>query len=267
MSSLAASPLIFLLSFVFKTMDTTEAHSVSERVLQVLVTVARHGRPIAAREIAAQTSLPLSTVYRHLVPLKKWGLVQEHAHEALYEPGPVGVQLAWGFDHNSHLVTQAREEIDALVQRTGETVGLLVAANGQVVCLDMHESEQSLRCSFAKGRAHPLVHGASAKALLSFLPQATRESLIGRQLAGQPVAQERLVAQVEEIRKQRYAVSESEVDFGVWGVSAPVFAAKERLEGTITLMAPAVRVAQRHEELIRLTVAAAERISNRLQYF
>jgi len=69
------------------------------------------------------------------------------------------------FDQNAQLVTQSRDEIRALVERTGESVGLLVPINDAVVCLAMVESDQPLRCSFARGRAHPLTRGASAKAL------------------------------------------------------------------------------------------------------
>jgi hypothetical protein len=39
----------------------------------------------------------------------------------------------------------------------------MVTINAQVVCLDMLESPPSLRCSFRKGSALPLVRGASAK--------------------------------------------------------------------------------------------------------
>ena len=126
----------------------TAAISSNQRVLQVLVCIARAGQSISARELAEQTRIPLSSVYRQLAPLKKWGLVQEHAHSGLYEPGPLAVQLAWGFDHHSYLMAQARPEIQQLVARSGESVGLLVYLNGQVICLDMQDSEQALRCSF-----------------------------------------------------------------------------------------------------------------------
>ena len=38
-------------------------------------------------------------------------------HSGLFEPGPTGVQLAWGFDQNSNLVNQSRDEISALVTK------------------------------------------------------------------------------------------------------------------------------------------------------
>jgi DNA-binding IclR family transcriptional regulator len=238
--------------------------SVVDRVLQVLACVARAGHPIAAKQIAADIGTPLSTVYRHLAALRQSGLLQEHSNTGLFEPGPTGVQLAWGFDQSSHLVSQSRDEIRELVARTGESVGLMVYLNAQLVCLALTESEHPLRCSFARGRAHSMVRGASAKALLAFLPQPLQRDLIAAQLGDDPAAQAALRHQLSEIRSKGYALSESEVDVGVWGVSAALLSESGRLEGALSLMAPCVRAAPRAAEFIRLTRDAAERISSSL---
>jgi DNA-binding IclR family transcriptional regulator len=126
----------------------------------------------------------------------------------------------------------------------------------------MEEPARSLRCSFTKGRAHSLIHGASAKSLLAFLPQPLRKRLIEEQLGEGTPACMTLQAQINDIRACGYAVSEGEVDEGVWGVSVPLVSHQGRLEGTITLMAPTLRAAPRKEELISLTKKAANRICN-----
>ena len=101
-------------------MTDLENKSIVDRVLHVLVCIAKAGQPIGAKRIAAMVGMPLSTVYRHLGALKKWGLIQEHMATGLYEPGATGVLLARGFDQNSYLINQSRDEISALVERTGE---------------------------------------------------------------------------------------------------------------------------------------------------
>jgi len=242
----------------------------SERVLYVLACIARHGKAMAARDLVEETGLPLSTIYRHLGVLKKWGWVQEHAHSGMYEPGPLAVQLAHGFDQHSWLMQAARGEIEQLVARSGESVGLLCYADGQVICLDMQESKQALRCSFAKGRANSTVRGASAKALLAFLPEATRQHLLTQHNESSDATlhntyNDALAAALARIRQQGFATSENEIDDGVWGVSAPIFSGKNQLIATLSLMAPAQRAATRHNDFIHMTVAAAHRISQQLQ--
>ena len=245
----------------------------SERVLHVLACVARQGQPMSARDLVAQTGLPLSTIYRHLAALKKWGWVQEHARSGLYEPGPLAVQLAHGFDQHSWLMQAARADIEQLVERSGESVGLLCYLDGQVICLDMQESQQALRCSFAKGRTNSTVRGASAKALLAFLPDQTRQQHLDQHFveigtnAPQQEQHDRstLEHSLQLIRQQGYATSENEIDDGVWGVSAPIFSGKHQVIATLSLMAPAARAASRHNDLIHMTVTAAHGISRVLQ--
>ena len=243
-------------------MPPIESKTLVDRVLHVLVCIAQAGRPIGAKQIAALVDLPLSTVYRHLTALKKWGLIQEHLNSGMFEPGATSLQLAWGFDQNSNLISQSRDEISALVEVSGESVGLLVYSNEQAVCIAMEEPPRSLRCSFTKGRAHSLLHGASAKSLLAFLPEPLRRRLIDEQLGEDLVRRQALETQISEIRVRGYAVSDGEVDEGVWGVSVPLLNHSGGLEGTITLMAPSQRAVSKKEQLIGLTKKAANRICN-----
>jgi len=237
----------------------------AERTLYVLATLARHGRPLTAAELAALTRLAPSTLYRQLALLKQWGFVQENA--GAYMPGPTCLQLAWGFDQTSYLLHESLPEMQKLSDQTEETVGLMVAVQKQVVCLDMVESRLPLRCAFTKGKGLPLTRGASAKALLAFMPTAQRKAVLQdpdtvAQLG--PGGLQRLEADLEKIRQQGYAVSADEVDQGVWGVSVPIIPHVGKLLGGITLMAPVSRVDARSRSLIEQAVAAARRISARL---
>jgi DNA-binding IclR family transcriptional regulator len=83
------------------------------------------------------------------------------------------------------------------------------------------------------------------------------------QLGDSPQCLEALEKEIIEIRRNRFATSDSEVDLGVWGVSVPLISHDESLQGTITLMAPSLRVGSREAELISLTRKAGSRISNR----
>lgn len=244
---------------------TTGSKAGADRVLFVLATLARQGRPMNARELAEQTGLAQSTLYRQIALLKQWGIVAEI--DGRYAPGPVCLQLAVAFDQSSHLVHEARIPMAKLAAQTGESVGLIVAVKDQAVCLEMVESPQSLRCSFEKGRGVPLLHGASAKSLLAFMPPMTSRQIVADLLAVTPDAQSALFEALSRIRKQGFAVSESEVDPGVWGVSAPLFRQPGKALGTLTLMAPATRAHARAQVLIDATIACARQISTRLQDF
>lgn len=234
----------------------------ADRVLQVLAVLAQQGQALSAAQLMERTGLARSTLYRQLARLKRWGFVLET--EGSYAPGPLGLQLALGFDLASHLVRQARPGMLQLSQQSHESVGLIVAVNDQAICLDMVESQHSLRCSFEKGRSVPLRAGASANCLLAHLPEAARaavlDSLWGAGTAARQAAQDELQA----IRQAGFAVSANEVDPGVWGCSVPLFGPARQAAGAITLMAPLLRAQGQEQALIRMVVVAAARISRQL---
>jgi DNA-binding IclR family transcriptional regulator len=68
------------------------------------------------------------------------------------------------------------------------------------------------------------------------------------------------------VQAQGYAVSDSEVDAGIWGVSAPLYQQPGDVAiAVITLMAPSSRAKGQEKRFIDMTVRGAARISSRLQ--
>ncbi|PMS22712.1 IclR family transcriptional regulator [Trinickia dabaoshanensis] len=238
----------------------------AERILLVLASLARRGKAMSVRELAGETGLAQSTLYRQIALLKRWGFVSEDGGR--YAPGPVSLQLALSFDLGSHLVDASRGAMQRLAHASGESVGLVVAVKEQVICLEMIESLHSLRCSFEKGRAVPLRAGASAKSLLAFMNERRCAQILDAMFADDPSGRLALTDQLATIREHGYVVSDSEVDPGVWGVSAPIFARSARASesvASITLMVPVTRVPGREAMLIDATRSSAREISRRLQ--
>lgn len=245
-------------------MPTSSSNPVStaDRLLHVLAVLAQQGRALPVSELMERTGLARSTLYRQLAALKQWGFVLES--DGFYAPGPLSLQLALGFDLASHLVRHARADLQALAQQSHESVALVVAVNDQVICLDMVESEQSLRCSFEKGRSVPLGAGASAKCLLAHLPDGVRAAMLDRQYGRDGVKRRAAEAELDAIRKAGFAVTAGEVDAGVWGASVPLFGPTRQAVGAITLMAPISRAQVQEQKLTRMAVVTAARISRSL---
>jgi len=234
-------------------------------VLYLLTLLAQQGRPMSVVDLAQASGLAPSTLYRQLALLKSWGFVQDTG--ASYMPGPACLQLAWGFDQASWLVREALPEMRRLSDATNETIGLMVVAHDQMVCLEMVESRHPLRCAFVKGRGLPLFYGASAKSLLAFLPASRREAMLADAVQHQLLSEcqrSALECEIVHIRRNGLAVSSGEVDEGIWGVSVPLLFNADKLLGTITLMAPISRADAHIDTFTIQTRQCAARIITRL---
>lgn len=234
----------------------------TDRLLQILVTLGRSPQALSAKELSASLDQPLSSTYRHLNTLLRWGLAEDQGH-GRYLPGPACLLLAKRFDRDSTLVSLAKPELRRLAELSKESVGLMLPSNGQVICVELIDSPQPLRCCYQKGLAQPLLHGASAKTLLAHLEPTELEALLTQQGldASQHAA---LREELEQIRACGYSTSLGEIDEGVWGVSAALLDSRGRLHGALSLMGPASRVQARAEQLQRWTLESAARVSARL---
>ncbi|MFZ3584753.1 IclR family transcriptional regulator domain-containing protein, partial [Loktanella sp. DJP18] len=121
-------------------------------------------------------------------------------------------------------------------------------------------------CSFVTGTKTSIFKGASAKALLAFMPEAQSRVV----LSGASSAEiKKLRSEIECIKSRGYAESQSEVDDGIWGVSAPIYSGSGNMEGCITLMVPSFRVGERRDALIRklctTASSATEALSEKLK--
>lgn len=226
-----------------------------ERAFLILQQIASAPAPMTVRVLAKSLGMPLSSTYRHVGTLLRWGLVVELGTSGRYTAGPLCLQLSMHFQDRNQLVLMARPEMVRLAENSGETVALMVATHYQAICIDMIESRQTLRCAFAPGKGQPLSKGATAMTLLAFMPEAQRQIA----LDAYPPCDGRIP--LETVRRQGYAESDSLLDPGVWGVCAPLLVDRGRLAGALTLMGPSDRASRDRSRLIDLTLKAAGKIS------
>ncbi|WP_456281518.1 IclR family transcriptional regulator [Cupriavidus sp. JZ107] len=237
-------------------------HTPTDRLLQILIALGHADEAVSAKELSLHLQQPLSSTYRHLKTLLRWGLAEDNG-QGRYLPGPACLQLAKKFDREAVLIALSKSELKRLADLSQESVGLMVPSNGQVICVELIDSPQPLRCCYQKGLAQPLLVGASARVLLAHMEESrSREILERHGVDGVGLAV--YLQSFEAIREQGYAVSLSEIDEGIWGVSAPLLDSRDRLHGAISLMAPVSRAQQNGERLTRWTRDSALRISARL---
>lgn len=126
-------------------------HSPTDRLLQILIALGQAPEALSAKELSLTLEQPLSSTYRHLKTLLRWGLAEEQAGQGRYLPGPACLQLAKKFDREASLIGLAKPELKRLADLSQESVALMVASNQQAICLELFDSPQPLRCCYQKG--------------------------------------------------------------------------------------------------------------------
>jgi IclR family acetate operon transcriptional repressor len=188
-----------------------------ERAFDLLEMLADADGATGLSELAANSGLPLPTVHRLMRTLVNRGYVRQEASRR-YTLGSRLIRL--GETSSRMLGASLRPFLAQLVRVTGETANLAMLDGDEVVYLAQVPSPHQMRMFTEPGRRVRTHCTAVGKALLAQLPPGQARALLDRE--GMPAFTpttitdpDLLLAHLEVIRKQGYAVDEGEQEVGV----------------------------------------------------
>ncbi len=201
-------------------------------------------------DLAQQIGMPKSTVYRVLRVLLQHELLAQDPETRRFRLGLGALELGHRAYQGLELRRAALPVLNRMASLAGETVLLQVLnqERDRVVCIERVQRQSGLRIILEVGSTAPLHAGASSKALLAFLPEEEIETAIERGLTAltshtitDPASLRR---ELEDVRRQGYAVSYGETDEGAAGVSFPIRDLWSRVVASMTIAGPITRMNQ-----------------------
>jgi IclR family transcriptional regulator, KDG regulon repressor len=235
------------------------------RGLLILDLIADADRALGVTEIANLLHLDKSSVSRLIKTLVNYDYVQPNSGSRGYVLGKRVRQISWHYLNRMPVRERAKPYLYRLVEQTGECAHTAVYSGGQALMIDDVEAEASLRVVGGVGRLIPLHCTAVGKALLAFsdLPfPASLEAETPRTITDHDA----LLAHLELIRAQGYALDDEEHQAGVRCLAAPVYDYMGAVIGAIGISGPTVRVTDdRMPGLAQRVMDAARDLSNDLR--
>ncbi len=223
--------------------------------MELLFRLASYPDGVGLQQLAAEVGCSKSTVHRLLSTLQGLQVAEQDTATRLYRPGPRLAELSPTPDLRRLALPIMRQ----LRDETEETVTLhLLEADSHIV-IEQVESEHEIRRINPIGQPVPLVAGATARAMLAFLPPEEAAAIRDRLSAG-PSAED-----LRETRERGYSLSPGERLAGGTAMSAPVFDREGRLCAALSVSGPRFRLtAARAGRFGPLLVAAAQRLTTAL---
>ncbi len=236
----------------------------ARRVLALMLAFSADRNTLTAREMAAATGIALPSVYRYITLLRETGLLAGDERGS-YRLSARLIGLARAAEAAESLIDVADPVMHQLAGDNQETVILVRLIGRSAVCVHRVESAQRLRISFEPGQPLPLHRGASARLLLSGLAPEIRREYLAPLAERDPNAAAQLEEKIVLAGQRGWAVSEEEIDKGVWAASAPVMQGK-RMVAVLTVPSPLVRApASLQDQRLGQVRSAASAISEALR--
>jgi len=220
-------------------------------------------------ELGEITGLEKNQLYRSVKTLEEAGFLETGADGRMFLTGLVHVlgNISERPESTS-LPVLAAPLMDELVALTGESVNLFVRRGLSAVCVDRRDSPHLVRLASVLGVVVPLHAGAVPKAMLAFLPESDQERVLA-QLPELPAYTSSTVldAELQEIRRRGYAISDGDYDDSARGVAAPVFSPSSDVVAGVSVGGPSFRVpVEALEDLGRLVISRAAELTARLAH-
>jgi DNA-binding IclR family transcriptional regulator len=237
-------------------------------LIRILRSLQRSGG-MTITELAHDLDLAKSTVHAHVHTLAEEGYLVET--ERGFELGLRVLDLG-GTVQDRYLPELIRQKVDKLAIETDERAQFVVESDGIGVHLYCSYGQNAVQTDVWIGRHFPLHISAAGKAILAYLPQERRESI----LQNDHVAftehtitdTDEIRAELEEIRTNEYAINQQESTRGLRAVGVPIRDSDEEILGAISISGPTHRIKGDvlHEEIPDLILGVANEIELKLTF-
>ncbi|MFK0296545.1 IclR family transcriptional regulator [Streptomyces sp. NPDC090442] len=209
-----------------------------------LLLILRHAAPLTVSAAAAELGVARSTAHRLLAMLKYRGFA-EQSGDRTYRLGPALHDARAAARPDRDVREAARPHLEALNQRVGETVHLMVRVGTDVRFLDSVEATHALRVSSRAGAVMPAHRTSGGKALLAELSRDALAALYEDGLPTElPFAADDIAGYhraLSSIRTVGYGLNNGESEPGITALGCCVRDANGRAVAAIALSAPTLR--------------------------
>jgi IclR family transcriptional regulator, KDG regulon repressor len=226
---------------------------------------------LGVSEISRKLGVAKSTVHRLARTLIADGMLEQNPDNEKYRLGIALFGLGALVRRRMNLSSEARQDLFALRNATGETVQLAIIDGADIMFVYNLESTQAIRVNSDIGVRKPAFCTASGRAILAFLPddavKAALASGLERRTPKTETSRSRLTKLLAEVRQRGYAVEDEESETGMRAIAAPVRGAGGVVVGSVAVAGPVQRLSK--ETLGRFApevIRTAEAISARLGY-
>jgi DNA-binding IclR family transcriptional regulator len=168
----------------------------------------------SAAELAELLGEPRSSIYRMLSSLQQLGFVDPGARRGAYRLGLKLLRLGSAVQSRLDVRRVALPVMERIHDQSDDTIFLCLRRGDEAVCVERLDGRRVTTLALQLGGSLPLHLGAAPRTLLAF---DSRESW------HEYVAGNELIAELERIRRDGYAVSDEDVTPGIAALGAPIF--------------------------------------------
>lgn len=212
----------------------------------VLAELASTPEAVGTSDLARRLGETKARVHRHLTTLRALGYVDKDNQSDRYRLGWRSYRFAVSVFDNFGLRQLAHRHLQALHQKSAQTVALGMPADGNVAVVDAIQSTAHIAITIRAGSVIPALSSALGRAMLAFMPAGERQAWLARPISALTPHTLQDVAEVEsalaQVRQNWYCLAANERLPGIAAVAAPVFDDRNRVVAAVAVIGSSLEV-------------------------
>ncbi len=239
-----------------------------ERGLRVLEAFSRDSPSLSMTEIAEETGLNKSTAFRVAHTLDVLGYLKRDPDTKRYRPALRVLRLGFSVLNSLEMVQVAQPYLKALSAQSGKTTNMTVRDRAEIVYVARIKVQQVLAVDLQLGSRLPVYCTSMGKAQLIDFSKDDLVELLGpgpyEDMGPNTITTlEGLASELDQIRRDGYAINDEELAIGLRSVAAPVRARGRKVVAAINISIPSARASREEMEemLAPMVVETAQEIS------
>jgi IclR family acetate operon transcriptional repressor len=239
-----------------------------ERALHILAVLEEGGGGMSVTELGRASQLSKATVLRILLVLEKYRFVEKR--QGRYGLGTAVLPLAHEYVIGNELVRVALPVLQELARTSKETASLFVRVGFKRIAVQRVEGVNPLRFALPIGQRLPLNVGAG-KVLAAAMPAEESRQWLDEleemfRAKGEAFSRKALIEDLENIRRQGYAVAVGDRLEGTFAITAPVMDAFKATIAAVTVAGAVERLTPKRIESLSVEVRDAAKIIGERYY-
>jgi IclR family transcriptional regulator, pca regulon regulatory protein len=202
-----------------------------ERGLAILSSFTSGRRLLGVTELGRELRLNRSTAHRYISTLALLGYLEQDPVSKKYRLGSRVLDLGFSAINSMELREVAAPHLQQLSDETGYTVNMAILDDLDIVyverCRSSRAGQREIDLNLHVGARLPAYCTALGKVLLAWLPEEERSSRLGRtdlaRLGPNTLTTvSELMAELERVRANGFAINDEELANGLRAIAAPV---------------------------------------------
>ena len=232
------------------------------RLIRVLE---RAGGMLPLSVIAEKAEMPASKAHLYMVSFTELGLVVQDPTTMRYGLGPYALQLGAAALRQIDVVNVARGPMSLLQEQTGVLIFLSTWGNRGPVIVSKVDGTVEVLLSVRVGYVLPLYRAATGRVFLAYLPRSVVKPVLDREADVDDAIKRRAEESLVVIRRERLAISDSQLNAGFASMSAPIFDYAGDIAAAVTALGLRNEInLDLHGPVAKLVRETAEEISGAL---